>query len=69
MPAPRKDKKLHPPELKEELQEVAAYYRNAFGVEALRTLRAIINGKLGKRAITKEQQEKMQAARKKTAAN
>lgn len=33
--------------------------------EELRTLRAIINGKLGKRNITPEQQAKMQAARKK----
>lgn len=30
----------------------------------LRTLRAIINGKLGKRVITPEQQVNMQAARK-----
>ncbi|MBT0665732.1 hypothetical protein KI809_15590 [Geobacter pelophilus] len=30
----------------------------------LRTLRAIINGKLGKREITPEQQAKMQEARK-----
>lgn len=29
----------------------------------LRTLRAIINGKLSKRTITKEQQDAMQAAR------
>jgi hypothetical protein len=32
-------------------------------IEDLRTLRAIINGKLGKRNITPEQQAKMQAAR------
>lgn len=32
--------------------------------DELRTLRAIINGKLGKRQITKEQQAAMQAARK-----
>jgi hypothetical protein len=31
----------------------------------LRTLRAIINGKISKRKITPEQQEAMQAARKK----
>jgi hypothetical protein len=30
----------------------------------LRSLRAIINGKLGKREITSEQQARMQAARK-----
>lgn len=30
----------------------------------LRTLRAIINGRLGKREITPEQQARMQAARK-----
>ena len=34
----------------------------------LRTLRAIINGKLGKREITTEQQAKMQEARKKSKA-
>lgn len=34
----------------------------------LRTLRAIINGKLGKREITPEQQAKMQEARKKSKA-
>lgn len=33
--------------------------------EELRTLRAIINGKLGKREITPEQQAKMQEGRKK----
>ena len=33
--------------------------------EELRTIRAMINGKLGRRTITPEQQEKMQAARKK----
>jgi hypothetical protein len=33
--------------------------------EDLRILRAIINGKLGKRDITPEQQAKMQAARRK----
>lgn len=33
--------------------------------EDLRTLRAMINGKLGKRKITPEQQAKMQEARKK----
>jgi hypothetical protein len=32
--------------------------------EDLRTLRAIINGKLGKREITPEQQARMQTARK-----
>jgi hypothetical protein len=32
----------------------------------LRILRAIINGKLGKRKITPEQQAKMQEARKKS---
>jgi len=32
--------------------------------DTLRRLRAIINGKLGKREITPEQQAKMQAARK-----
>lgn len=31
----------------------------------LRTLRAIINGKIGKRVITPDQQAKMQAARQK----
>lgn len=31
--------------------------------DELRTLRAIINGKLGRRTITKEQQDKMQTAR------
>ena len=35
----------------------------ALSVDELKTLRAKINGKLGKRKITKEQQEKMQAAR------
>ena len=34
----------------------------------LRTLRAIINGKLGKRKITAEQQASMQEARKKSKA-
>jgi hypothetical protein len=33
--------------------------------EDLRTLRAMINGRLGKRSISPEQQEKMQEARKK----
>ena len=33
--------------------------------DELRTLRAIINGKLSKRKITPEQQAKMQAARQK----
>lgn len=37
--------------------------------EDLRTLRAIINGKLGKRNITPEQQAKMQASRKKSKTN
>jgi hypothetical protein len=32
----------------------------------LRTLRAIINGKLGKREITPEQQTRLQEARKKS---
>ena len=34
--------------------------------EELRTLRATINGMLGKRKISPEQQQKMQNARKKT---
>lgn len=33
--------------------------------EDLRTLRAMINGRLGRRSISPEQQEKMQEARKK----
>lgn len=36
--------------------------------EDLRTLRAIINGKLGKREITPEQQARLQEARKKSKA-
>lgn len=36
--------------------------------DELRTLRAIINGKLSKRKITPEQQAKMQAARQKVIA-
>jgi hypothetical protein len=49
--------------LHDELAQLVTYYNNAYGADSLRTLRAIINGKLGKRAITTEQQEKMQLAR------
>ena len=47
-------------ERKDQLAEMVA----PLPPDELRTLRAIINGKLGKRTITKEQQDKMQAARK-----
>ena len=51
--------------LKIELAQLVEYYSNTYGEESLRTLRAIINGKLSKRVITPEQQAKMQAARQK----
>lgn len=46
---------------KDDLRQLVA----ALTDDDLRTLRAMINGKLGKRKITPEQQAKMQAGRKK----
>lgn len=45
--------------------ELVRLWLNDCTQDELRTLRAIINGKLGKRKITPEQQAKMQAARQK----
>ena len=49
--------------IKEQLRELVEGLTD----DGLRTLRAIINGKIGKRKITPEQQAKMQAARKRKA--
>jgi hypothetical protein len=46
---------------KDDLRQLIEYLAD----DDLRTLRAIINGKLGKRKITAEQQAAMQAGRKK----
>jgi hypothetical protein len=45
--------------------ELVRLWLNDCTQDELRTLRAIINGKLSKRKITPEQQAKMQAARQK----
>ena len=45
--------------------ELVRLWLNDCTQDELRTLRAIINGKLSKRVITPEQQAKMQAARQK----
>lgn len=47
-------------------RESLAMRLNGLRVIELKTLRAMINGKLGKRSISPEQQAKMQQARKKS---
>jgi hypothetical protein len=47
--------------------ELVRLWLNGCTQDELRTLRSIINGKIGKREITPEQQAKMQAARNQAA--
>lgn len=47
--------------------QLAALIAHVTDHDDLKILRAIINGKLGRRTITQEQQDRMQAARKKKA--